>query len=579
MLAALPLAIAGTVFIGGTPPGESREKPGAGFGISQAKAAYPPSAEGQKVAVATDHSDATRAALEVMKGGGNAIDGAIAAVLTLGVVSPVASGIGGGGFAVVYSAKDRKVIALDFRESAPANIDIEALSARDFTKEDVARRGVAVGVPGEPAGLEWLAQHYGKLPLAADAAPAIAYAENGFYFGRNMAQWSGIMRERLQTSPELAATFLPGGSPIGYGTLVKRPELARTLARFGREGARPFYSGDIAAKMVSAAKAFGGTLEAADFAAYKAKEREPLSRTIDGRTIYTMPAPSAGGLMLLETLSMYGASSSSPLAAMGFESSAYLHSVAEAMRGAVADRARFASDPDAEPATTAAYEQALAPQQMAARRARIEPNRTHRSPEFLTREKGTSHVIVADAEGNVVSLTTTVNAPFGARIVAGDTGIILNDELDDFTRASDLAGFGVVGLGPNRPRPGARPVSSMSPTIVLENGAPILAVGGSGGERIATSVTQATIARLVFGLDPSACVSAPRVHVSTSPDLVFESDIPEDVRAGLKARGEVLKESKFGNPAVQMIAFEPMGSFTRVLAASDPRKLGFAAAQ
>ena len=514
-----------------------------------------------------------------MLAGGNAIDGAIAAALTLGVVSPVASGIGGGGFALVYVAKEHKVIALDFRESAPANMDAEALAARDWSKEDASKRGVSVGVPGEPAGLEWLAQHYGKRSLAEDAAPAVALADHGFYFGRNMAQWTGIMKDRLLTSPELASSFLPGGAPMGYGVLMRRPELAHTLQRFGREGAKPFYTGDLAQKIALAAKSAGGTLDVADLAAYRVKERAPLMRAVDGRAIYTMPAPSAGGLMLLEVTAMFGASRTSPLAAMGFQSSAYLHSIAEAMRGAVADRARFASDPDFEANTGAAYDQALSPAQIAARKARIDPNKTHKVPEFLTREKGTTHIIVTDADGNVISLTTTVNAPFGARLVAGDTGILLNDELDDFTHASDIAGFGVVGLGPNRPRPGARPVSSMSPTIVLENGEPILAVGGSGGERIATAVTQATLARLIFNLDPSACVSAPRIHVNTSPELTFESDIPEDVRAGLKARGEQLKETRFGNPAVQMIAWEHVGGMRRVLAAADPRKLGFAAAQ
>lgn len=531
------------------------------------------------MAAATDHSDATRAALDTMAAGGNAIDGAIAAALALGVVSPVASGIGGGGFALVYVAKEHKVIALDFRESAPANLDAEALGARDWTKEDVSKRGVSVGVPGEPAGLEWLAQHYGKRPLADDVGPAVMLAEHGFYYGRNMAQWTLIMKDRLTVAPELASSFLPGGAPIGYGVVTRRPDLARTLQRFGREGAKPFYTGDLAQKITLAVKSVGGTLAAADLAAYRVKERAPLMRTVDGRAIYTMPAPSAGGLMMLEAAEIFGASSASPLFAMGFGSSAYLHALAEGMRGAVADRARFASDPDIEPNTVAAYDEALLPAQMAARKARIEPHKTHKSPEFLTREKGTTHVIVADSEGNVVSLTTTVNAPFGARIVAGDTGILLNDELDDFTHASDIAGFGVVGLGPNRPRPGARPVSSMSPTLVLENGEPILAVGGSGGERIATAVTQATLARLVFNLDPSACVSAPRIHVGTSSELTFESDISEDVRAGLKARGEQLKESRFGNPAVQMIAWEHAGGVRRVLAAADPRKLGFAAAQ
>ncbi len=545
-----------------------------------ARAAHAPSAEGVHVAVATDNADATRAAMAVLASGGNAADAAITAALSLGVVSQSSSGIGGGGFALVYTAKDKKVTAVDFRESAPAKLDVEALAARDFRNEDASKRGVAVGILGEPAGLEWISQKFGKRTLAEDAAPAVELATRGFFVARNLANVTAFMKDRLAVSPELSAQFLPGGSTLPFGALLRRPELGRTLARFGAEGAKPFYAGDIAQKFAMAARSAGGQMDAADLAAYKVKERAPLERTVDGRQIVTMPAPSAGGLMLLETLSMYGANSSSSLRPLGFGSSAYLHTLAEVMRGAIGDRVRFASDPDAEPFTTAAYDAALAPAQLAARKKRIDPKKTHKAPDFRTREHGTTHLIVADSEGNVVCLTTTVNAPFGARIVAGDTGIVLNNELDDFSRAKDMAGFGVVGLGPNRPRPGARPVSSMTPTIVLENGTPILAIGGSGGERIATSVTQMTVCRLVFGLDPSACLASSRMHVSSSGEMTVEPDLPEDVRAGLTARGETLKESGIPiQPAVQMIAWDRSSPSGRMLSASDPRKGGFAAAQ
>jgi gamma-glutamyltranspeptidase/glutathione hydrolase len=337
----------------------------------------------------------------------------------------------------------------------------------------------------------------------------------------------------------------------------------------------------VGAKILRAVHAAGGTLEAGDLAAYRVKERAPLTRTIDGRTVATFPAPSAGGLMLLETLTMYGASSRSPLRPMGFGSSAYLHAVSEAMRGALADRARFVGDPDLDAETNAAIDRALEPEQLAARRQRIEPNRTHAAPEFRTRERGTSHLIVSDAEGNVVSMTTTLNDPFGARIVAGDTGVVLNDQLDDFSTPQDVKLFGVVGLGPNRPRPKARPVSSMTPVIVLEDGLPILAIGGSGGPRIATGVTQAALARLVFGLDPSACVSAPRAEIGgAGTEILLPPEVPEDVRAGLRARGETPKEDRYLHAGVSMIAWERRAPTTlRVLAAADPRKEGFAAAQ
>ncbi len=545
-----------------------------------ARAAHAPSAEGTRLAVATDSGDATRAAFGVLAAGGNAADAAITAALVLGVVSQSSSGIGGGGFAMVYTAKDQKITVLDFRETSPAKVDVEALGARDWRNEDASKRGVSVGVLGEPAGLEMLGQKFGKRSLAENAAPAVALAERGFFMGRNMANVTAFMKDRLGGSPEIMATFMPGGSPIAFGALVRRPELARTLKRFGAEGSKPFYTGDIAEKIVTSARGFGSQMEASDLAGYKVIERAPLVRTVDGRTIATMPAPSAGGLMLLETAMMYGANGTSPLKAMGFGSSAYLHTIAEAMRGAIGDRVRVASDPELESGTAAAFDAALEPRQLAARKKRIDPKRTHKSADFRTREQGTSHLITVDAEGNVVLVTTTVNAPYGARIVAGDTGVVLNDELDDFSRPKDTAGFGVIGLGPNRARGSARPVSSMAPTLVLESGQPILAIGGSGGERIATGVTQMTMCRLVFGLDPNACLSSSRVHVSSTTELTVEPDLTEDVRAGLKARGETVKESAIPiQPAVQMIAWDRAAGSTRILAASDPRKGGFAAAQ
>ncbi len=534
--------------------------------------------------MATDNADATRAALDVMARGGNAADGAVAAALALGVVSPSASGIGGGGFALVWSAKDQKATVLDFRETAPAVYRAEMLFPPKKPGEPpkdrwawTGPRGASVGVPGEPAGLETLVRRFGRKTLAEDAAPAASLAQNGFYLGRHGAEAAAAFRTRIEAAPSLAQAFLPGGVPASLGARVRRPELAATLLRFGAEGKKSIYEGATAQKIEAAVVKAGGTLSRADLAAYDVKERAPLSRTIDGRTIVTMPAPSAGGLMLLETLGMFGASSSSPLAQYGFGSSAYLHVLAEAMRGAVADRARLAGDPDLDPSVDAAYQAALDPAQLSARRARIDATKTHPPTDFKTREQGTSHLVVADAEGNVVSLTTTVNGPFGASIVAGDTGILLNNELDDFSAPEDVKAFGVEGGGPNRPRPKARPVSSMTPTIVLEGGKPIMALGGSGGTRIATGVTQAALARLLFDLDPNACVSHPRMHVQ-GVDLLVDRELAPDVRMSLMARGENVKDEPFGGSAVQMIAWTK-GPKPVLLAASDPRKGGFAAAR
>jgi gamma-glutamyltranspeptidase/glutathione hydrolase len=549
-----------------------------------ARAAYLPSAEGAHVAVVTDNGEATQAALGTLAAGGNAVDAAITAALTMGVVNPVSSGLGGGGFALVYVAKDHRTVALDFRETSPVGLVadeiVQRAGARTGGAEDATKRGVAVGVPGEPAGLEWLSKTFGHRSLAEDAAPAVKIAKQGFLVSHYMADMVWRMRDRMGVSSELSTLLLPGGTAARFRAPMARPELAHTLERFGAEGAKIFYEGDIGAKIVRAVRAAGGQLGAADLAAYKPVERAPLSRTVDNRTIVTVPAPSAGGLMVLEVLSMFGANGASPLHAMGFGSSAYLHSLAEAMRGAVADRVRLAGDPDADTAVDAGLAHALEAKQIAARRARITLTRTHAAPEFRTREEGTTHIIVADADGNVVSLTSSINAPFGARIAAEDTGIVLNDELDDFSTPEDIAGFGVVGLGPNRPRPGVRPVSSMAPTLVLENGEPILAIGGSGGGRIATGVTQAALARLVFGLDPGACVSAPRIHVNgSSHELLVDPELTEDVRAGLRGHGETPKAESYLRSSMNMVAWDRSGPAVRLLAASDPRKGGMAAAQ
>ena len=554
---------------------------------SASSAAYPPSAEGRATAVASDHADATRAALDVMAAGGNAADGAVAAALALGVVNPSASGIGGGGFALVYTAADRKVTVLDFRETAPASYSAEVLSPPKKPTDPppldrfgwTGPRGGSVGVPGEPAGLELLSRRFGKRTLSEAAAPAVSLAHNGFYASRHATEVASLFKARVQTLPSLASTFLPGGQPAALGAHVRRPELAATLLRFGAEGKKSIYEGPTAQKIVDAVRGAGGTMTREDLASYAVKERAPLTRTIDGRTIYTMPAPSAGGLMLMETLSMYGASRSSALVPLGFGSSAYLHTVSEVMRGATADRARSAGDPDLDATVDKAFADALEPAQIAARRARIDPMKTHAPVEFKTKEQGTSHVIVVDAAGNVVSLTTTVNGPFGASIVAGDTGILLNNELDDFTSAADAASFGQKDGGRNRARPRARPVSSMTPTIITEGGVPILALGGSGGTRIATGATQAALARLLFDLDPSACVSHPRVHTQGAT-LLVDPDVAPDVRDGLRARGETVSDEPFTGSAVQMIAWQRTpGGPVKVLAAADPRKGGFAAAR
>jgi gamma-glutamyltranspeptidase/glutathione hydrolase len=282
-----------------------------------------------------------------------------------------------------------------------------------------------------------------------------------------------------------------------------------------------------------------------------------------------MNAPSAGGLLLTETLGLF---SREDLRRVGFGSGGYQHLLAEAMRGAFADRSKYVSDPDQDPVD---LDKLIAPERLAERRKSIAVDRTHWIPRFLPEEHGTHHIVTADAEGNVVSLTTTVNRPFGAMLTGKTSGIVLNDELDDFSPTSATKALG-LSQNPNRARPGARPVSSMTPTIVVKDGAPILALGGSGGMAIPPNVTQALLARLVFGETPERSVAAARFAVPTEGSTIaVDPAATQDLRADLERRGEVVSTQRFTENAVQMIAIEG----DKKIPASDPRKHGSAMAE
>jgi gamma-glutamyltranspeptidase / glutathione hydrolase len=522
----------------------------------------------------TDHVDASKAAMDVLGAGGSAVDAAVVAALVLGVVSPSGSGLGGGGFALVYTAKDKKLTSFDFRECAPAGLTPEALRASKGP-----RRGASIGVPGEPLGLETLETRFGSLKLSALTEVAAKIAENGFFVSRHLAEAAQRSGARMAPGSEVSKVLFPNSQGAAFASLVHRPELAKTLRLYGQQGAAVFYTGEFQAPIVNAAKSAGGALTAADLAAYRVVERAPLVRDVGGKRVATMSAPSAGGLMLQETLGMFGTGPDSSLFSLGFGSSDYLHTLAEAMRGAIADRVRLAGDPAYESTVEASYNKALELAQLAARKQKIELNKTHLTPEFKTTEQGTTHIVVVDADGNAVSLTTTVNSAFGSGIAVPGAGFLLNDEMDDFSGPDDVAGFGVVGLGPNRPRGKARPVSSMTPTIVVGTEGVELVVGGSGGPRIATGVTQAALCRLVFGLDPMACVSAPRVHVSSGAGILLEREASLDTKKALEAKGEVPTVEPSPATGIHMIAVEHEGGKTRILAAGDPRKGAFATAK
>lgn len=517
--------------------------------------------------------------MAVLERGGDAVDAAVAAATVLGVVAPAGSGLGGGGFALVWRARERTVASFDFRETAPKAFDAAAFERRaEASAEEKDRtRGVLVGVPGEVLGLTTLHARWGKLPLADDLTGAVHAARDGFPVGRYLAEVLRGDPFRVAAHPTLGPLFFEGTTLRSRGALVTRPALARTLERVGAEGARAFYEGPVAEHIVAAARLHGSALTLDDLRARAVDERAPLVRTFGNRAVYTMPSPSAGGLMALEALTVLGSDATSSLAKLGAGSSAELHAMAETMRGALADRLVFVGDPSTDAQASARLEAALDRARLERRAAGWTPNRAHAAVDDAARERGTSHLVVVDAEGNVVTLTTTINGPFGARIETED-GVLLNDELDDFTTRAEAERFLGKGVAPNRPRPLARPVSSMMPTIVLEGGEPLLALGGSGGRRIATACTQVLLRALVHGDDAAEAIAAPRVHVAAGTELLLEREVPRDVENALRARGNLVAPDTM-KAAVQAVRITRTGGERTLQAAADPRKYGLAIAR
>ena len=546
-----------------------------------------PAATFARFAVAADHPEASRAGAEVLAAGGNAADAAAAVMLALGVVSPASSGLGGGGFALYYRARDRTVTFLDFREKAPAATTPTMLARPPSGGPDAGAppraMGPTVGVPGEPRGIEELLRRFGSsIERARVVEPAARLAEEGFTPSEHMAMLSQRFVGALRRDP-LGQTWVPDGADgIRAGVTLRNPALARTLRTFAAEGARPFYEGPLAEEIVRSARAIGSVLTADDLRGYQVTERAPLEGTRYGHRWVTAPPESAGGYTLLASLSLMErwvpASNAAP------DEADVLHALAESWRGPFLDRARYFGDPDF---VRVPVDALLAPARVAARAAVFDPAHARPSmaydlplpsgpataPAAVPAGTGTSHLCVVDAEGNVASVTTTVNIPFGAGVSVG--GFWLNDELDDFTDPAAPPGPTPVPNGSaNLPAPGRRPVSTMSPTIVFDDDLPSLCVGGSGGTRIVTSVTQAAWRAVVLHAPVGEAVAHPRIHQAATPDtLSFEAATPEAVVAALRARGHTVEPLRYG-AIVQAIRIVRTPAGVTLEAASDPRKGG-----
>ena len=522
-------------------------------------------------AVATEHPLAAAAGAEMLRAGGTVVDAAVAAAAAVCVVHASSCGLGGGGFALVHHA-DGRDLALDYREEAPAAATPERFLTGGRPDEALARSGgLAVGVPGEAAGLVTLHRRFGRLPLARVLAPAIRLAGDGF----PLAEAPHLRREiersvdLLRADPGLRAVFLGAdGAPPPADFRVRQPDLAATLERLGRRGAAALARGSAAAAIAGAVRERGGVLARADLAGYRPAWRRPLAGTFHGHRVVTFPPPGSGGVLL----EMLGILARDDLAALGAGSATLLHLLAGGMAQGFADRARWYGDPAFGPVPVAAL---LAPPRLGRLRAGLSAVRAVEPRAELASEHGTAHVSVVDAAGNAAAITTTINTAFGAGIMVPGTGIILNNEMDDFALAPGVPNaFGLVGAAANALAPRKRPQSSMSPTVVLAGRRPALVAGGSGGPTIISGILQVLLGVVAFGRPLEAAVAAPRIHdQAVPPVLAVEPGVAPEVRAVLERLGHRVIEM----PAIGAVAAAGLMPAGEPAAAGDPRKDGGAA--
>ncbi len=487
--------------------------------------------------------------LAILKEGGNAVDAAVATGFALAVTLPRAGNIGGGGFMLIHLAETNEQVFVDYRETAPA------AATRDmFLKEDGSVdqskayfSHQAAGVPGTVAGLIHAQERFGKLTLKQVIQPAIDLAEKGFATPLALHMSLNARAERLAENAEAKRIYLQGGEAApAPGMLLTQSDLASTLKRIRDKGADGFYKGETAELIAGDMAANGGLITTEDLAGYRALERPPVRGTFRDFEIVSVAPPSSGGVHVLQMLNIL---EPYPLESYGHNSAAYLHRVIESMKLAYADRSRYMGDPDQTVIPTAAL---ISKEYGAERRKLIDAERAKTAEEIgpgnpvPTESPDTTHYSVADAEGNVVANTYTLNFSFGSHIVVPGTGILLNNEMDDFAaKAGDANAYGLVQGEANTIAPGRRPLSSMTPTIVFKDGQPWLAAGSPGGSLIITTVLQTLLNAMVFDMNIAAAVAAPRVHNQWMPDrTLVEPGISLDTQRILEDWGHNLSPTR-----------------------------------
>ena len=525
--------------------------------------------------VSSQEAYATQAGLEVLKEGGNAIDAAVTVGFTLAVTLPRAGNLGGGGFMLVHLAKEQQTLALDYREKAPlaATRDMFLDAAGEVEPEKSRYSYLSIGVPGTVAGLTMALEKYGTISLERALKPAIELAEQGFPVSEDLHDSLIQAQERMQASPASMAIFYkPGGIPYEVGEILVQKDLANSLRLIAREGSQAFYQGGIAEGIAADMAAQGGLITKEDLAAYQPVVREPIQGTYRGYEVYSMPPPSSGGIHLVEMLNIL---EGFPISELGHNTTQTIHLMAETMKLAYADRSNFLGDTDFVSVPIVGL---ISKEYANEMRRKINFNRATNSqkifpgnPNQLLESNETTHYSVMDKYGNAVANTYTLNFSYGSHRTAAGTGILLNNEMDDFSAKPGVPNaFGFIGGEFNGIEPEKRMLSSMTPTIVMQNGKPYLVTGSPGGGRIITIVLQILLNVIDHKMNIATATNAVRVHHQWLPDeLRVEQGLNGDTIGLLRDKGH------------QISVQDAMGSTQSIMyvgnsfeGASDPRRIG-----
>ncbi|MES3013066.1 MAG: gamma-glutamyltransferase [Pseudomonadota bacterium] len=548
---------------------------------AQAASQAPVAAENGMV-VTAQHL-ATRVGVDVLRDGGNAVDAAVAVGYALAVVYPAAGNLGGGGFMTIQFA-DGRTTFLDFREKAPLAATANMYLDKDgnVVKGLSTHGHLAVGVPGTVSGMEYALQKYGTMKRQALLAPAIRYAQDGFVLDQGDIDMFASATDDFRNDPASAAIFLNRGEPFQVGQTIVQKDLAQTLKAIRDKGEAGFYKGPVGAALVASSQVGKGIITQADLDQYKTRELKPVECSYRGYGVVSAPPPSSGGVVICEILNIL---EGYPLKELGFRSAQSVHDQIEAMRHAYVDRNSYLGDPDF---VKNPLDRLLSKDYAATIRAGIAPDKAGVSkdirpgvaPHVIKEGSNTTHYSIVDTWGNAVSVTYTLNDWFGAKVTAASTGVLLNNEMDDFTAKIGVPNlYGLVQGEANKIEPGKRPLSSMSPTIVTKDGKPVMVVGTPGGSRIITAVLHTLINVIDYGMNAQEAVDAPKFHQQWLPEAtnVDHFALSPDTRRILEGWGQT-----FGDPqpvnhlAVILVGAPSLGgkpaARNRFHGANDPRR-------